>query len=118
MLIREFKLIFKFYIKSNLVMTGIIASLAVCFITLGDHLIERNLPIIEKSLPTMSDYNFATIFKLFAYAILIYFTNIFQYKSFYYYRNLGLSRKKLFIGSCCIDFLVYIPILLIINSIL
>ena len=65
MLIRKLKLIFKFYIKSNIVILGIIASFAAFFIGLvGD----ANI--------TVTNYNFATIFKLFTYPVLLYFVNI------------------------------------------
>ena len=49
-----------------------------------------------------------TWFKIGTSAIIIYYINNYKNKEFYYYQNLGLSKKLLWGSTMTIDFLLYI----------
>jgi hypothetical protein len=55
--------------------------------------------------------------KIFSDAVIVLYINNYKSKEFYYYRNLGLSRKVLWTISLIIDFLVFV-ILVVLASLI
>lgn len=49
-----------------------------------------------------------TWFKIITSGIIIYYINNYKNKEFYYYQNLGLSKKILWSSTMTVDFLIYI----------
>jgi len=46
-------------------------------------------------------------FKICTTAVVYYFSNTYQYKTFFYYQNLGVSKRKLWFYSLSFDFILY-----------
>ena len=49
-----------------------------------------------------------TWFKIITSGIIVYYINNYKNKEFYYYQNLGLSKKQLWGSTMTVDFLIYI----------
>lgn len=63
-----------------------------------------------------SDYGVVTFsslfwFKVFTIGIIGYFTHEYKAKEFYYYQNLGLSKRVLFVTTLGFDFFVFLMVL-------
>lgn len=50
-------------------------------------------------------------FKIFTLGIIYYFISSYKHKELYYYQNLGLSKKVLFIVTFSFDFILFLTIL-------
>lgn len=50
-------------------------------------------------------------FKVFTLGIIFFFINSYKAKEFYYYQNLGLSKKVLFASTFSFDFIVFLFVL-------
>ncbi len=50
-------------------------------------------------------------FKVITLGILYYFINHYKHKELYYYQNLGLSKKFLWISTMAIDMLLFIMLI-------
>jgi len=63
--------------------------------------------------------SFAGIFwlKIITLAITYYFINSYKSKEFYYYQNLGVSKKVLWITTLIFDFTLFLFLIIMINSI-
>jgi hypothetical protein len=57
-------------------------------------------------------------FKIFTLAVIVYYTNAYKKNEFYYYKNLGLSRFKLWIPILTFDFLFFLSTIIVLASIL
>jgi hypothetical protein len=55
-------------------------------------------------------------FKIFTLAVIIYSTSVYKKNEIYYYKNLGLSRLKLWIPTLTFDFLFFLISLIILAS--
>jgi len=52
-------------------------------------------------------------FKIFTLAVIVYSTNSYKKNQFYYYRNLGISKMKLWLPILIFDFLFFITTIII-----
>ncbi len=52
-------------------------------------------------------------FKIFTLAIIVYATNSYKKNQFYYYKNLGMSKVKLWLPTLIFDFLVFLILTII-----
>lgn len=55
-------------------------------------------------------------FKIFTLAVIVYSTNVYKKNEIYYYKNLGLSRLKLWIPTLTFDFLFFLISIIILAS--
>jgi hypothetical protein len=55
-------------------------------------------------------------FKIFTLAITVYTINIYKKNEFYYYKNLGISKLKLWIPIITFDFLFFLITIIILAS--
>lgn len=55
-----------------------------------------------------------TWFKIISMAIIVYYINTYKHKEFYYYHNLGLSKRLLWTFTLSLDFLLCIIMFIII----
>lgn len=53
-------------------------------------------------------------FKVITMAIIVYYINTYKRKEFYYYQNLGLSKKLLWTYTLGLDFLLFLIMSIII----
>ena len=61
---------------------------------------------------------FPTLFwlKLATMALVFYYIRNYKKKEFYYYLNLGLSRRLLWISTLSVDFCLYLVLILLVNK--
>jgi len=52
-------------------------------------------------------------FKIITLGIIVYFINNYKRNEFYYYKNLGLSKKVLWISSLTFDFILFLTLIII-----
>jgi lipopolysaccharide export LptBFGC system permease protein LptF len=57
-------------------------------------------------------------FKIFTLAVIVYFVNVYKKNEFYYYKNLGISKLRLWIPILISDFLFFLISVIILASIL
>ena len=55
-------------------------------------------------------------FKIFTLAIIVYAINIYKKNEFYYYKNLGISKLKLWISIITFDFLFFLFTIILLAS--
>ncbi len=55
-------------------------------------------------------------FKIFTLAVIVYSTNVYKKNEIYYYKNLGISRRMLWIPILIFDFLFFLISILILSS--
>jgi len=55
-------------------------------------------------------------FKIFTLAVIVYSTNLYKKNEFYYYKNLGFSKFKLWIPILTFDFLFFLITIIVLAS--
>jgi hypothetical protein len=53
-------------------------------------------------------------FKVITLGLVFYFITLYRGKEFYYYQNLGISKRTLWISTLSFDFILYISLLIVI----
>jgi hypothetical protein len=81
-----------------------------------------SLIITLSSLVTVYTWGIATItalfwFKVFTLALFVYYIQVFKRDVFYYYKNLGLSRKSLWVSTLSFDLTVFVMLIILTHSI-
>jgi len=51
-------------------------------------------------------------FKIITFALIFYYIKEYKSKEFYFYKNLGISKKALWIFSTSLDFIIYIVVVI------
>ena len=52
-------------------------------------------------------------FKIFTIGLIIYFINSFKANEFYYYKNLGISKLRLWISTISLDLILFILLIVL-----
>lgn len=58
------------------------------------------------------------LFKLITLGVIVLYINLYKKREFYYYHNLGLPKKHLWIYALGLDFLVFVSFIILLVSIL